>query len=90
MWACLDSNQGPLPYQRSKSISNASCLIRELGSFKTISAFLAPEISGSVQLRSCPVAAHPDVFRGRDKTLLVPLRAAQRLSDLPDCELALC
>jgi hypothetical protein len=53
----LDSNQRPLPYQRSKSVSDASCLIRETSLFKAISAFSAPRISGSVRLRSGPVAA---------------------------------
>jgi hypothetical protein len=56
-WACLDSNQGPLPYQRSESNSNASCRIQKLGLYTAISAFLAPYVSGSVRLRSSPVAA---------------------------------
>ena len=30
-WACLDSNQGPLPYQGSKGTSAASCSVRVSG-----------------------------------------------------------
>ncbi len=56
-WACLDSNQGPLPYQRSKSISDASYPIRELDLHKAETAFLASKVSGHVRLRSGQVAA---------------------------------
>ena len=56
-WACLDSNQGPLPYQGSKGISGASCPVRESGLSIPILLFLTLPFSCSVQLCSSWVAA---------------------------------
>src|SRR5215207_830641 len=56
-WTCLDSNQGPLPYQGSKSISGASCPVRESGLSIPILLFLTLPFSCSIRLCSSWVAA---------------------------------
>ncbi|CAA9347423.1 MAG: hypothetical protein AVDCRST_MAG93-6958 [uncultured Chloroflexia bacterium] len=65
-WACLDSNQEPLPYQGSKGVSGASYPVRESALFALVSVLLALLVSYSVRLRSDWVAArllHAEHFR---------------------------
>src|SRR5829696_3766887 len=56
-WREPDSNQGPLPYQGSKSISGASCPVRASSLFALFSVLQALLFSCSVRLCSSWVAA---------------------------------
>jgi hypothetical protein len=66
-WACLDSNQGPLPYQRNSGLSVPFCSIRVCRLDKPFLAYLAHTLFGSVRPRPGRVAAQL-LHKFRDKT----------------------
>ena len=52
-WACLDSNQGSLPYDKSKGISVAFCPVGEPGLFAVFSVLLPPPKRWKRRLEPC-------------------------------------
>ena len=64
MWACLDSNQGPLPYQRNRPMSALYRFVRDTGLYKAFLAFcrrtLVRWIPSSIARVGVSVGVKPD------------------------------